>query len=251
MSFFRERFLSSCCKSRIFKPKVISVKVHLYDLSNGMATKLSPSLPGMGETQLTGIWHTGTVVFGQEFYYSNEGILKCTPARTLLGQPKRIIDMGSTDITEEEFLAHVEDLSNTSYRSADFHMILHNANKFTDELVFFLTGNNLPSYITFLPEEIPKRTKIFPVRLYIYDLSQGIIELLPQSIRGANLTGIWHTGVVVYRLEFFFSSAGIKICQPSGTILGDPHKTADLGETFVPFEKFMTYLQHLSTTSFR
>ncbi|KAI0214738.1 Desumoylating isopeptidase 1 [Lamellibrachia satsuma] len=252
---------------------------------------------------LNGIWHTGTVVFGEEFYYVAEGILKCKPARTILGPPNRTLDMGSTTITYEAFLEYLDHLSHTTFRDQDYHMIQHNCNKFTDEVVFHLTGNTLPNYVTSLPDEIPKRllrfmfrmsgctvdtgkaltthigveissmstsssfsqaramvsleedpfhgSKIFPVRLYVYDLSQGLVEKLPSSLLGENLGGLWHTGIVVYRLEFFYSSEGIKICQPSGTILGDPHKTADLGETLVPFEKYMAHLQKLSNTTFR
>lgn len=41
--------------------------LRVYDLSQGMAKVLSPSLIGK---QIDGIWHTGIVVYGKEYFYS-------------------------------------------------------------------------------------------------------------------------------------------------------------------------------------
>lgn len=42
------------------------VKVYLYDISNGMAKSLSPMLIGK---QIEAVWHTGLVVYGNEYYF--------------------------------------------------------------------------------------------------------------------------------------------------------------------------------------
>ena len=42
------------------------VSVHVYDLSQGLAAALSPSLIGK---QIGGVWHTGVVVYGREYFF--------------------------------------------------------------------------------------------------------------------------------------------------------------------------------------
>jgi hypothetical protein len=42
------------------------VTLYLYDISNGMAKSFSPMF--LGKT-IEGIWHTGLVVYGNEYYY--------------------------------------------------------------------------------------------------------------------------------------------------------------------------------------
>ncbi|MED6268387.1 hypothetical protein CHARACLAT_021919 [Characodon lateralis] len=55
-----------------------SVKLYIYDLSRGMARQLSPVMLGR---QLDGIWHTGVVVHGKEFFFGGAGINHCPPVR--------------------------------------------------------------------------------------------------------------------------------------------------------------------------
>jgi hypothetical protein len=52
-----------------------NVKVYLYDISNGMAKSLSPMF--LGKT-IEGVWHTGLVVYGNEYYYGG-GVCQGTP----------------------------------------------------------------------------------------------------------------------------------------------------------------------------
>jgi len=42
------------------------VAVHLYDISGGLARQLSPMLIGK---VIEGLWHTGVVVYGKEYYF--------------------------------------------------------------------------------------------------------------------------------------------------------------------------------------
>jgi hypothetical protein len=44
----------------------------------------------------------------------------------------------------------------------------------------------------------------FPVKLHVYDLSQGMARQMSQAFLGKYIEGIWHTGIVVYDTEFFF-----------------------------------------------
>jgi hypothetical protein len=43
--------------------------LHVYDMSKGVCKFLCPNLKG--------IWHTGIVAFGMEYYFANEGICAC------------------------------------------------------------------------------------------------------------------------------------------------------------------------------
>ena len=52
-----------------------SVKLYVYDLSNGLARQLSLQMTGK---QIDGIWHTSVVVFGQEIFYG-QGISITAP----------------------------------------------------------------------------------------------------------------------------------------------------------------------------
>ena len=41
----------------------------------------------------------------------------------------------------------------------------------------------------------------FPVKVYVYDLSHGMMAALSPSLLGTRLDGLWHTAVVVYGHE--------------------------------------------------
>lgn len=51
------------------------VQINLYDLSNGMAKAFSPMFLGK---LIEGIWHTGLVIYGSEYYFGG-GIVKGIP----------------------------------------------------------------------------------------------------------------------------------------------------------------------------
>lgn len=77
------------------------VVLYLYDLSQGMARQLSPALLGK---QIDGIWHTGIIVYGYEYYYGG-GIQVAKPGATMAGNPTQIIPLGRTSKKQSEFHA--------------------------------------------------------------------------------------------------------------------------------------------------
>uniref|UniRef100_A0A0B7AU60 PPPDE domain-containing protein n=1 Tax=Arion vulgaris TaxID=1028688 RepID=A0A0B7AU60_9EUPU len=128
------------------------VKVYVYDISMGMARALSQGILGR---QLDGIWHTGIVVYGQEYFFGGtDGIEACGPGGTILGQPTQIVDLGKTEIPFDVFMEFLQELSDTTYRPEKYHLFHHNCNNFTSELAQFLTGKDIPSHITSLPQEV-------------------------------------------------------------------------------------------------
>ncbi|KAI8888458.1 DUF862-domain-containing protein [Backusella circina FSU 941] len=79
------------------------------------------------------------------------------------------------------------------------------------------------------------------VKLYVYDLSQGMAKTMSRSLTGKQIDGIWHTSVVVYGQEFYFGQ-GIMNSMPGQTMHGRPLEMIDMGETFLPLEVFVEYL---------
>ncbi|XP_019370639.1 PREDICTED: desumoylating isopeptidase 1 isoform X1 [Gavialis gangeticus] len=132
-------------------PALHSVKLYVYDLSKGMARRLSPLMLGK---QLDGIWHTSIIVHKDEFFYGSGGISSCAPGGTLLGPPDSVVDLGNTEVTEEIFLEYLSSLGESMFRGESYNLFEHNCNTFSNEVAQFLTGKKIPSYITDLPSEV-------------------------------------------------------------------------------------------------
>ncbi|XP_078539327.1 desumoylating isopeptidase 1 [Lissotriton helveticus] len=132
-------------------PGLQSVKLYVYDLSRGMARRLSPVMLGK---QLDGIWHSGVVVYEDEFFYGSGGITSCPPGGTLLGPPDSVVDLGSTEVTEDLFMEYLASLGESMFCGSSYNLFDHNCNTFSNEVAQFLTGKKIPSYITDLPSEI-------------------------------------------------------------------------------------------------
>jgi hypothetical protein len=90
-----------------------SVHLYIYDLSRGLAKQLSLMFIGK---QLEGIWHTGIVAYGREWFFGGNGIENVPPKGTLLGEPNKIEHLGRTEIEELDFLEMVQQLSDGPFR---------------------------------------------------------------------------------------------------------------------------------------
>lgn len=124
------------------------VQLYLYDLSQGMARMLSPSLLGK---QIDGIWHTGIVLYSYEYYYGG-GIQSAAPGMTMAGKPQTVIDLGYTDKTPDEFHSFLQSVSH-KYQPENYSLMSHNCNNFSDECSKYLLNTPIPSYITGLPAD--------------------------------------------------------------------------------------------------
>lgn len=86
------------------------------------------------------------------------------------------------------------------------------------------------------------------VQLAVYDLSQGMASSMSQAILGQQIDGIWHTGVVVYSKEYFFSG-GIQ-CLPIGGFAATngmrPVQMLDIGVTEKTEGEFQEFLRSVS-----
>ncbi|KAI8987973.1 PPPDE putative peptidase domain-containing protein [Mycotypha africana] len=83
-----------------------------------------------------------------------------------------------------------------------------------------------------------------PVKLYVYDLSQGMARTMSLQLTGKQIDGIWHTSVVVYGQEFYFGQ-GIMTSMPGTTMHGQPLEIIDIGETYLPLEVVVEYIDSL------
>ncbi|KAI8997841.1 PPPDE putative peptidase domain-containing protein [Pilobolus umbonatus] len=79
------------------------------------------------------------------------------------------------------------------------------------------------------------------VKLYVYDLSMGLAKSMSVAYTGKQIDGIWHTSVVVYGKEFFYGQ-GIMITPPGQSQHGQPVETIEMGDTFLPLEVVMEYI---------
>jgi len=125
------------------------VTIHLYDLSGGLAKQMSGAFLGK---QIDGIWHTGIVVYGKEYYYGG-GICSDVPGKTPYGTPIKSIPMGETEIPEEIFLEFLKEVS-PKFSIDKYDLFENNCNNFTDACCEFLTGQKIPDFITGLPKEV-------------------------------------------------------------------------------------------------
>mmetsp|Transcript_106116 Transcript_106116/g.204231 ORF Transcript_106116/g.204231 Transcript_106116/m.204231 type:complete len:728 (-) Transcript_106116:10-2193(-) len=138
-------FMAYCVGRR--KREVI---LHMYDLSSGAASSISPYL--LGE-RLGGIWHTGIVVFGKEYYFGGE-IYYDTPGRTCFGIPAKRIPLGNTLWRQEELHEKIVKELKSIYCREAYDVIFHNCNHFSNHICEWLTGHTLPDEVLKQPEKL-------------------------------------------------------------------------------------------------
>ena len=125
------------------------VTLHLYDLSQGLARAMSAQLLGK---QIDGIWHTGIVCFGQEFYFGG-GIQCGAPGGTHFGRPIQVVQLGETHIPRDVFDEFLVEIS-PRFTMQTYNLLRHNCNNFSNEVANFLVGTGIPQHILSLPDEV-------------------------------------------------------------------------------------------------
>lgn len=85
----------------------------------------------------------------------------------------------------------------------------------------------------------------FPVKVYAYDLLNGMAAVYLPMILGTHIPAIYHTSVVVYGKEYYIDQ-GIKCCpNPGTTKYGTPIEIIDMGSTYITPEIFDEYIADL------
>ena len=127
------------------------VRVHVYDISGGMARAMSQQLIG---TYLEYVPHTGVVVDGTEYFFG--GGIQAAPASrvpSIIGlRPVEVIDIGHTTRTLSEIRLFLRAAA-PRFTPATYHLLRWNCNHFSAELLAYLVpGVTLPDRITRVPE---------------------------------------------------------------------------------------------------
>ncbi|KAH7970796.1 hypothetical protein HPB49_015633 [Dermacentor silvarum] len=140
--------MTTACRS--YAEPGFEVHLYVYDLSKGLAKKLSPALLGK---QLPGVWHTSIVVHGTEYFFGSTGIDSCPAGKTILQEPDKIISLGRTELPHGVFLEYIRELGESSYKGSTYNLFRHNCNNFSQDVALFLTGKSIPAEILELPDE--------------------------------------------------------------------------------------------------
>eukprot|EP01018_Ginkgo_biloba_P009930 Gb_06849 [translate_table: standard] len=156
------------------------VLLNVYDLSQGLARQLSTTFLGKA---IEGIWHTGVVVYGNEYYFG--GGIQYTPVgKTPYGKPLRVVELGVTHVPKEIFEDYLQEIS-PRYTAETYSLLHHNCNNFSNELAQFLVGCSIPDFILRLPEEVinsPMGALILPmIQQFETTLRYGGVPQVPQG----------------------------------------------------------------------
>lgn len=145
------------------------VELLLYDISNGFSKNLSWLFMGK---RFEAIYHTGVVCFGTEYWYGgslfqneppmikyfgeplSESVMKLEDSeyKVLKGKGYKVVRLGYTLYTKNEALHHLNKVLAKQYKQTNYDVLSNNCNNFSDDLVYFLTGNHIPQDIKNLPQ---------------------------------------------------------------------------------------------------
>eukprot|EP00796_Vickermania_ingenoplastis_P013294 gene13294-9132_t len=89
-----------------------------------------------------------------------------------------------------------------------------------------------------------------PVEIYIYDLSQGLMELYSEKILGRRISGVYHSSIVCYGVEFFFEG-GINSTRAGLTRFGPKFYRLALGSTRVQLHQFIDWVEEVEGSQFQ
>lgn len=155
------------------------VTLNVYDLSQGLARQLSTSFLGKA---IEGIWHTGVVVYGNEYYFGG-GIQHAPVGSTPYGTPIRVVELGVTHVPKDVFEMYLQEIS-PRYTAETYSLLTHNCNNFSNEVAQFLVGSTIPDYILQLPNEVmssPMGALILPmIQNLETTLKAGAVPQVPQ-----------------------------------------------------------------------
>ncbi|KAL4354681.1 hypothetical protein GQ457_06G028320 [Hibiscus cannabinus] len=156
-----------------------NVTLNVYDLSQGLARQLSTTLLGKA---IEGIWHTGVVVYGNEYYFGG-GIQHAPVGTTPYGKPIRVIELGVTHVPKDVFEMYLQEIS-PRYTAETYSLLTHNCNNFSNEVAQFLVGSGIPDYILQLPNEVmssPMGALLMPmIQNLETTLRAGAVPQVPQ-----------------------------------------------------------------------
>eukprot|EP00927_Polykrikos_kofoidii_P055970 TRINITY_DN50154_c0_g1_i1.p1 TRINITY_DN50154_c0_g1~~TRINITY_DN50154_c0_g1_i1.p1 ORF type:complete len:704 (-),score=144.28 TRINITY_DN50154_c0_g1_i1:20-2131(-) len=124
------------------------VWIYQYDISDGKIQWLAPILMGR---RMEGVWHTGVVVYGKEYWFGGE-IFESDPEDTPFGTPLKKVLIGRTVCTKDELWDKISRELCREYTPENYDVLTHNCNNFSDECTLFLSNLHIPDEVRTQPE---------------------------------------------------------------------------------------------------
>jgi hypothetical protein len=140
-----------------------------------MARNMSLSVIGK---QLDGIWHSGIVVFGIEYFYGG-GICAAPAGRAIPHLAYQEISLGETCKSKIELEVFLQTI-NSRFTQATYSLLRHNCNNFANEVSTFLTGTGIPQHIIRLPQEFLTS----PMGAMLAPMIEGMEQRMRQEMIG-------------------------------------------------------------------
>jgi PPPDE putative peptidase domain len=113
---------------------------------------------------------------------------------------------------------------------------------------FLESSDSIQYYQTFITaDERTMQQNDSRVQLLVYDLSRGMAASMSQQILGQRIDGIWHTGIQIFGVEYFFGG-GIQ-SSPAGIFARQhqmpPVRILELGHTQKSQSELRAFLQSI------
>jgi len=125
-----------------------AVSLALYDLSDGLASRISPYIFGQ---QLDGLWHTSIWAFGVEYYYGGD-ICRAVPGQTRFGNPTKLVNLGITLRSPAELDIFLTRELQPEFTRGSYDVLHHNCNHFSDRASHHLVGRGIPEEVLRMPD---------------------------------------------------------------------------------------------------
>merc|ERR1719296_420261 len=139
----------------MFGRSKFKVSLWMYDLSQGYSTYCSRLLLGQ---HFSGIWHTSIVIeWGdrrdEEFWFGG-GLFASRPGTTPMGEPTVKRELGHTFRARGEVVSMCAETLSREFTKANYDVLTHNCNHFTDKLSLFLLNEHIPDEVLKQPEMV-------------------------------------------------------------------------------------------------
>lgn len=136
------------------------VWLYQYDISNGLAAWAAPV--AMFQS-VEGIWHTGIVVFGKEYWYGGQ-CFESKPETTPFGVPKKRSYLGATLCTQAELWDKMDRELCREYTRESYDVLQHNCNHFSDEVAMFLLNKHIPDEVRLQAQQFAESLSVHTLR---------------------------------------------------------------------------------------
>lgn len=132
------------------------VKLYMYDLSKGMAKTLAPVLGSwLSAEAFDGVWHSGVVVFGKEYFFNGE-LVHVSPGETTWGPPTKVVTIGHTSCSRKALHQFVVEELRAVFNKSSYDALYNNCNHFADRVCMYLCKRHIPDYVLQQHEQLAK-----------------------------------------------------------------------------------------------